>query len=263
MFVDQPLHGIAAEPPSDAGGEQWLVAVSGTFAQPDLQDRFGFSGQGDGSVFAALALAPDAGAGSQGEIAAVESGELGDPQPGLDREQQQRPVASPFPACKVRGGDQRVGLLGGKKRHDRLVVPLGGDRQHLLDQRGVLGVAQRRVGEQRPDRGQPQVAGPGAVATLGLEMVQERADRFGGQVLPVQRRRRFAGSRLHEHDEHPQRVPVGGDGARAGVALVGQPVGEEALQGGGDQAHHAITPRESSSRPAASASNSGAADRYQ
>ena len=68
----------------------------------------------------------------------------------------------------------------------RLVEPFGWDREHAGDQVGVLGMPQRRVGEQGSDRGQPEVAGPGAVVPGGLEVVQERRDGLGVEVGPVQ-----------------------------------------------------------------------------
>jgi len=50
------------------------------------------------------------------------------------------------------------------------------------------------------DRGQPGVAGPGAVASLVFEVIQERGDRGGVQVGDVQARDRFAGSAAGEDD---------------------------------------------------------------
>ena len=50
----------------------------------------------------------------------------------------------------------------------------------------MLGVAQGREPEQRPDCGQPGVAGPGPGAAFALEVVQERADQRGVQVGEVQ-----------------------------------------------------------------------------
>ena len=67
-----------------------------------------------------------------------------------------------------------------------------------------------------------------------------------------------------EAQQQPDGVAVGGDGVRAGLALLEQPVGEERLQGGGERGHRGSTfPIIGSSRSAASASSSGAADRYQ
>jgi hypothetical protein len=51
---------------------------------------------------------------------------------------------------------RRLGL--GEEGDELLAEALGGDGQDLLDERCVFGVARSRVGEQRPDRGQPQVA---------------------------------------------------------------------------------------------------------
>ena len=211
----------------------------------------------------AFAFAADAAAGAEGDVAAVEPGELADAQPGLHGDEQQRPVASTFPACRVGGGEEGVDLDGGEERHGRPVEPFRWDGQHPLDQQGVFGVAQRGVGEQRPDGGEAQVAGPRAVVALGFEVIEEGADHLGVEVVPVDAAWRLAGAVVDEHDEQPQRVPVGGDRAGAGPALFGEPVGEEALQGGRDQAHRLTAAAEASSLPAARASSSGAADRYQ
>jgi hypothetical protein len=48
---------------------------------------------------AALAEAADVGAGAEGDVAAVESDQFGNPKPGLHRQQQQRAVAAAFPAA--------------------------------------------------------------------------------------------------------------------------------------------------------------------
>ena len=127
----------------------------------------------------------------------------------------------------------------------------------------MLGVAQRGVGEQRADRGQAQVAGPGAVVPLALEVVQERRDRDGVQVVPVELGGHLPGPLVHEGEQQPQGVAVGGDGLRAGLTLLDEPVGEERLQRGRDQRHGRAAGQAVSCRAAASASSSGAADRYQ
>ena len=61
-------------------------------------------------MFAALAQAADAGAGAEGDVAAVEPGQLGDAQPGLRCYQQERPVAAAFPPGQVARGEQGVDL---------------------------------------------------------------------------------------------------------------------------------------------------------
>lgn len=213
-------------------------------------------------MFAAFAFAADVGAVAEGHVGAVEADEFGDTEPGLHGQQHHCPVSSAFPSVGVGGGDQRGDLGGGQKRHDALVEPFRRDRQDTLDEQGVLGVAQRGEREQRTDRGQPHVPGPDAVVPVGLEMVEKRRDRGDVEVVPVQPGGRLPASPVHEDQQQLQRVAVGGDGARAGVALAGETVGEERLQCGGDQ-RHGVTNADDPWRAAAQASSSGTADRYQ
>jgi len=140
----------------------------------------------------------DAGAGSECDVAAVEAGEFGDSKTGLDGQQHQGPVSPAFPAGLIRGGEQGIDFGGGQERHDSFVEPFRGDRQHALDEQRVLGVAQGGVGEQRADRCQAHVAGPGAVVSLAFEVVQERGDRAGVQVVPVEPGGHRPGALVHE-----------------------------------------------------------------
>jgi hypothetical protein len=66
---------------------------------------------------------------------------------------------------------------------------------------------------------------------------------------------------VHEAQQQPKGIAVGGDGVRADASL-GEAFGEESLQGGGDPGHRSSRPA-CPTRPAASASNSGVAVRYQ
>src|SRR6266496_1762943 len=110
-----------------------------------------------------------------------------------------------------------------------------------------------------------RVGNSGSVAAPALEVVQERADERGVKVGDVQVGGRLAGVLGGEGQQQLAGVSVGGDGVAAGVALAGQPVGEERLQGRGERAHGrpAWPARWASRRCAASASSSGAACRYQ
>ena len=126
------------------------------------------------------------GPGAEVDVADGEPGQLGDAQPGLGGEQEQGVVAPAGPGGPVGGGEQRVELGFGEVGDEGLVVALGRDRQHPGDHRGVLGVAQRGVAEQRVDRGQPGVAGAGAVAAVVFEVVEERRDQRGVEVGEVE-----------------------------------------------------------------------------
>ena len=140
------------------------------------------------------------------------------------------------------------------------LVALGRDREDLRDHARVFGVTQGRVFEERPDRCEPQVPGPGGVVTVSLEVLEERGDDGLIEVVPVELGELLAGVLLGEAQQQPECVAVGRDRSRAGLQLPGQAVGEERLQGRCDRGH-GRTAWASLSRRAACASRSGAADR--
>ncbi len=145
--ADSKCDGVAAEPPPGAGGEQWIAGASGSLGKPDPQQGFDCTGEWDSSLFAALAFAADAGAGAEGDVTAVQADELGDTQTGLDGKQQQHLISPTLPSGPVRGGDEGVNFGRSQECHDPFVEPFRRNRQHPLDEHGVLGVAQCRVGE--------------------------------------------------------------------------------------------------------------------
>jgi len=95
---------------------------------------------------------------------------------------EQRTVAAAFPAARVGCGEQHAGFGVDQERDRCAVEAFLRDGQHLLDELGVLGMAQRSVAEQRAQRGQPGVAAAGGVPAAVLEVVQERRDRIGAQI---------------------------------------------------------------------------------
>ena len=196
------------------------------------------------------------------DVAEDQAGELARTQAGLDRDREQGMVAPPGPGRAVRGGEQCFDLGPGEVADQRAVEAFGRDREHPLDDGGVFGVVEGGVAEQRADSCQPGVSGPHAVAPVELEVVQERTDQRRVQVGDLQARRCLARPLFGEGQEQLERVPVGGDGVRAGLALPGQAVGEEALQGRGKGAH-GRSPLRISSRFPARAISSGEDDKYQ
>ena len=142
------------------------------------------------------------------------------------------------------------------------LVAFGWDLDHAGDRGGVLGVAQRRVAVERVDRGEPCVAGLGAVAAVLFEVVEERSDQRRVEVGEVQLAWLLAGLLLGVGQQQPEGVAVGGDRAWAGVLLGHQPVGEPGLEGRREQRHDR-PPSALSSRLATSAISSGDAWRYQ
>ena len=66
-----------------------------------------------------------------------------------------------------------------------------------------------------------------------------------------------------EAEQQDDRVPVGGDGVRAGLTLPDQSIAEERLQQRRQVVHDVSSARSFSSRSAANASSSGVPVRYQ
>jgi hypothetical protein len=168
-------------------------------------------------------------------------------------------IASPRPGRPVRSVKQRLDLGGGEERDGSLLAAFRRDREHALDQCGVLGVAQRGVLKERVDGGEADVAGPGAVAALVLEVLEERPDRGRVELRELKPRGWRSGLLLHEGEQQPERVAVAGDRVRADAPLAEQPVGEICLKRRGEGRHGRVLSWLGSSRLAASASSSGAA----
>jgi hypothetical protein len=93
-------------------------------------------------------------------------------------------------------------------------------------------MSERGVVEQRADRRQAHVARRDAVVTVVLEVLQERADQLGVEIVDVQLAGRSARVLLGEGEQQTERVAVGVDGVRAGLALALEAFGEERLQWG-------------------------------
>ena len=159
---------------------------------------------------------------------------------------------------------QGVDLGRGQERHDPLVEALGRDGQDALDRAGRArdGVAPRRrtaSGSRSAER-----CGSGCCCAArfpGGSGTRRSSSRPGppspgsAGVLPVCAGGRTPGAAAGCRGRR--------DGAWAGLALLGEPVGEEGLQRRGDQGHGRAADRAEPCRAAARASSSGAAERYQ
>ena len=243
-------------------GNSGSLAAPGHSLKPRVQDRFGGRHERRASLFAAFADGVHVGADGEGHVLAGESGELGDPQSGLDGEREHGVIASSGPGGQVAGVQQRVDLGVGEVGDEVAFGSFGWDGEHALDGAGVFGVVQREVAEQGVDGGQAVVAGGGAVVAVAFEVIQERGDQRRVELGDVQGGGRVAEAFRGEGQQEPEGEFVGADGVRAGGPLADQPVGEEGLQRGGERGHRR-PPYRVCSRSAASPISSGDADRYQ
>src|SRR5713226_9114163 len=112
------LSPIDGQAPAGLGGEQRAGGVGAELGEPGSHHLDGLGGEGGSPVLAALAVAADVRPGPEVDVLALEAGELGDPQAGLDVEQEQGPVAAAVPGLAAGGRDQRVDLLGGEVADD-------------------------------------------------------------------------------------------------------------------------------------------------
>ena len=137
--------------------------------------------------------------------------------------------------------------------------------QDPLRQGRVLGLVRSDVAEEGTDRGQSGVARARVVAALVLEMAQEGTEEVGVQVAELQLRRGFVQHLPGVADQESERVPVAGDGVRAGLELLHEAVGEERRQEPGEvgSLHVSGLLPTRSSRRAASCISSGVTVRYQ
>jgi hypothetical protein len=87
---DAVLDGVTTEGVAGPGWEQWRAGFTCAFDRPTAKDSDGRRGQRGDPVLAAFAVAGDVSARTctQMYVTAGEAGQLGDPQPSLDGEQQ-------------------------------------------------------------------------------------------------------------------------------------------------------------------------------
>ena len=104
------LDRVSAEGPALAGREERIVGQALALFEPLAQNRDGLGFQRDCALLASLAPSKDVGAGCEAHVADAQADQLGGPQPGLDRDQQERVVATAVPAAAVRRGEQRPDL---------------------------------------------------------------------------------------------------------------------------------------------------------
>jgi hypothetical protein len=183
-------------------------------------------------------------------------------QTGLDREQQHGVVPPAGPARQVAGREQSIGFRFGEEGNEVALETMRCNGEDPLDRGGVFWVTQAGVVEQGVNRGEPRIAGPGAVVTVAIQMLQEPADQGHVEVGQVQVMWLLAGLGGGVAQQQPERVAVGSDRVGAHLPLLHQPVREERLQGR-REGGHGCPPDWVFRWAAASSINSGAALRYQ
>lgn len=138
----------------------------------------------------------------------------------------------PVPRGEIGDGEQGLGLRPIQKGDWFSLVALTRHREDTLTEQSMGGLHQRHVAEERVDRGEAGVAGPGAVSALFLDMIEELTDERRFQILGLQVRGGIAESFRGKLQQETERVAVSRDGVSACLSLPKQAIQEEGLQKG-------------------------------
>ena len=106
-------------------------------------------------------------------ILAAQPDQLRDPQPGLHRHQQERPVPTPKPGTRIRRCNQRFDLLMGQERDVFVLETLARYRQDALDQGTHARFVESRIDEEGVYCRQAGITRPGTIAAPMFEVIQE------------------------------------------------------------------------------------------
>ena len=125
-------------------------------------------------------------------------------------------IATATPRRTIGCSEQRIDLRPHEEVDGAPLESLVRHREDALDQTCVLWLLKRGVSEERPDRCKAHVSAAGAVAALGLDVVEEGADQRCVEIGEVQRGWGLLESLLRERDEQPKRIAIARD--RVGLA---------------------------------------------
>jgi hypothetical protein len=139
----------------------------------------------------ALSLAADMRTGSQDNVLASQVYQLWDPKAGLRGEQEQGPVAAPYPSGKVGCPQKCVDLFPIQKLDRPPFVAFGRHREDSLTKQRMGRFLESHVLKEGMDRGQTDIAGAGAILSAVLEMIEKITNEGHVQVLDREIRRCF------------------------------------------------------------------------
>jgi hypothetical protein len=143
-------------------------------------------------------------------------------------------VSLPCPCGHVRRVENRLHLRAGEEAEHRPIEPLHRYGQRLLDDSQRRQVVMGRVLEERAQRSKPRIAATGSVLAITFEVIEEGQHELGVDVDEFHAGWGLAGVPLSELQQETEGVAVCRDGAGAYGAVVGEMLGEEALDEHGE-----------------------------
>ena len=124
-------------------------------------------------MFSALSLAVDMGTRSQNNVLASQAYQLGDPKASLHGEQQQGPVAAPYPSGKVGSPQKGVDLFPIQKFDGPPFVAFAGHREDSLTMQRMGRFLESHVLKEGMNRRQADISGASAILSVVLEMIKK------------------------------------------------------------------------------------------
>jgi hypothetical protein len=251
IFRDQTLDRITAQLSASGTEKQRIFGPAAAFVQPSPQYLCGFRPQGRASVFSAFSLAVNMRAGSQHDILTLQAYQLGNPEAGLNGEQEHCPITSANPSGEIDGSQHGLTLFAGEKFDGPTFVAFGGQCQDLLAKQRMRWLLESDVLKERMNRRQADVASASAVLSAILEVVEEITDKTHVQIFEREVRWRFAQPFFCEMQEQAEGVTIPRYGVRTRPPLPNQAICKERLKkrrkavGGHDRSSFSLANRRS------------------
>lgn len=180
----------------------------------------------------------------QHNVLAGQPNQLGNPQTGLDRDQDKGSITTPYPGGSIRNREQGIDLFPAEELDRRSYMALIGDGQYPLTMQGLRGLLQSHVPEKRVDGSQPNIPRARAVFAGAFQVIEEETNEGSIEVFDAEMGGTFVEPFLGELQQEAEAVPISRHGMGARLPLTKQTIGEESLQerrkAGG---HHGCTSR--------------------
>jgi hypothetical protein len=181
-------------------------------------------------MFSALSLAMHMGASSQDDILTAQASQLGNPKPGLDREQKHRPIAAPNPSGGIRGRQQSVDLFPIEEFDGPTFMTLTGHREYSLAEQRMGGFFKGHILKEGVNRGQADVSGARAILPASFKIVEKISNERYTQIIDREVRWRFAEPFFCKLKQQAEGIAIARYGMGTCSALPKQTLCKERLQ---------------------------------
>ena len=238
VFLHQAFNGIAAELSASDAGKKRLVRSAMAFPHPGFQHLYGFWTERRASMFSALAQTVDMRTRSQDNVLASQAYQLGDAEAGLHGEQEQGPVAAPYPSGKVGSPQNGVDLFPVQKFDRPSFVAFGRHREDSLTKQRMGRFLESHVLKEGMNRRQADIAGASAILSAVLEMIEKITNEGHVQVLNREIRGCFTEPFFCKMKEQAEGIAITRDCIGTCSLLSEESIRKEGLKQGGKAGHY-------------------------